>query len=371
MCTAGTVFYYNGKYYRQIDGVAMGSPLGPDMANSFLSHHEIDWLDECPLSFAPLFFARYVDDIFILIRSNEHIQLLADYFSSRHPNIKFTFELENNNFIPFLDVNVFRDARSFSSSIHRKDTFSGVYTNAQSFMPETYKRGLISTLLYRAYMVSSSYLSLHEEIDKLKTIFSKNGYQKKFIDRCIFRFLDNLYTKKEVVATVPKKEVEIMLPFLGSVSWKMKNDLLRCLKTAAPFCKLKIIFRTNRRLSSCFNFKDRFPKSLLSGVVYKYTCATCNRSYIGSTKRYWEKRLEEHLHVSALTGKPLKGCQIFAPLAHVRSGVCSERKISRENFCILAKEKDSYLVRLKESILTTTTRPVLSNNVTSVPIDLF
>ena len=226
----------------------MGSPLGPALANAFLAHHEVDWLDECPLSYAPLFFTRYFDDIFILIRSSKHILLLAEYFSSRHPNIKFTYELENNNCIPFLDVNVFRDATKFSSTIHRKQTFSGVYTNFRSFMPETYKRGLVSTLLYRAYMVSSSYLGLHEEIEKLKKIFSKNGYRMKFIDRCIYKFLNKIYSKKEVVTTVPKKELSIILPFLGSVSWKIRNDLLRSLETNVPFCKLKIIFKTSKRL---------------------------------------------------------------------------------------------------------------------------
>ena len=62
--TKGTVFFFNGCYYRQKDGVAMGSPLGPALANAFLAHHETVWLEECPLSFAPIFFARYVDDIY-------------------------------------------------------------------------------------------------------------------------------------------------------------------------------------------------------------------------------------------------------------------------------------------------------------------
>ena len=83
--TKGTVFYFNGHYYRQKDGVAMGSPLGPALANAFLSHYETIWLEECPLSFAPIFYARYVDDIFVLIRSNEHILKLAEYFSEKNP----------------------------------------------------------------------------------------------------------------------------------------------------------------------------------------------------------------------------------------------------------------------------------------------
>ena len=123
MSTKGTVFYFNGHYYSQKDGVAMGSPLGPALANAFLCHHEASWLDECPLSYAPIFFVRYVDDIFVLIRSKEHITHLADYFSSRHPNIKFTYEVEVDNTLAFLDVNVYRESDKFSSTVHRKNTF--------------------------------------------------------------------------------------------------------------------------------------------------------------------------------------------------------------------------------------------------------
>ena len=369
--TKGSVFYFDGHYYRQKDGVAMGSPLGPALANAFLAHYETIWLEECPLSFAPIFYARYVDDIFVLIRSSDHITKLAEYFSSKHPNIRFTYELEIENTLPFLDVNVFRDADKFSTTIHRKSTFSGVYSNFRSFMPDTYKRGLVSTLLYRAYMICSSFQSVHDEVEKLKVIFSKNGYPCKFIDKCVYKFFNKLYMKWDPVHTVPKKELLMVLPFLGTTSWKMKNELIRTFRKILPFCNLKIVFKTNRRLSSCFPFKDRFPKSLLSGVIYKYTCAECNLSYIGCTKRFWEKRLEEHLHVSALTGKPLSGCTIYAPLQHVRSDSCPAKKISREDFSIIGNEKDKYLVKLKESILISTCRPRLNGGITSVPLHLF
>ena len=51
LSTKGTAFLFDGSYYRQKDGVAMGSPLGPVLANAFLCHYETKWLDECPLSF--------------------------------------------------------------------------------------------------------------------------------------------------------------------------------------------------------------------------------------------------------------------------------------------------------------------------------
>ena len=134
---------------------------------------------------------------------------------------------------------------------------------------------------------------------------------------------------------------------------------------------MMLFYKTTRRLSSCFPFKDKFPKSLVSGVIYRYTCAECNLGYVGCTKRFWEKRLEEHLHVSGLTGKPLTGMAVFAPLQHVRSDSCPVRKISREDFSIIGHEKDPYLVQVKESIIIKTTRPKLNGNVASVPLHMF
>ena len=318
-----------------------------------------------------LFYARYVDDIFVLLRSKAQIEPLAHYMSSRHKNIRFTFEEESNNVLPFLDVNVFRDADKFSSSVHRKDTFSGVYTHFESFLPDAYQRGLISTLMYRAHQICSSYKSLHKEVEKLKTIFRRNGYPSKFVDRCIFNFFNKVFEKRALLTTVPKKEFLVVMPYLGSTSCRMKNALTRSFRKLLPFSKLKFVFKSSSRLSSWFSFKDKIPSSLMSGVIYKYTCAECNLCYIGSTKRYWEKRFEEHTHRSALTGKKLSGVQVYAPMQHMRSDSCTASSISRDEFSIIGREKNPYLLRVKESIFISTQKPVLNGTTTSVPLTLF
>ena len=162
-----------------------------------------------------------------------------------------------------------------------------------------------------------------------------------------------------------------MLPYLGTNSFNVKNALTRSFREHLPFSQLKIIFRSSSRLSSWFQFKDVIPKSLLSGVIYKYTCAGCNLCYIGSTKRYWEKRLEEHMHRSALTGKKLSGMQVFAPMQHMRSDSCPRDAMSREEFTIIGREKNPYLLRLKESIFICSEKPRLNGSMTSVPMSLF
>ena len=60
--TFKTHFIFNRKFYNQIDGVAMGSPLAPVLANIFMGIHESKWLNEYNLN-KPNFFKRYVDDI--------------------------------------------------------------------------------------------------------------------------------------------------------------------------------------------------------------------------------------------------------------------------------------------------------------------
>ena len=73
LTTKENVILFDQKYYSQIDGVAMGSPLGPTLANIFLCYHETTWIKNCPKSFKPVYYKRYVDDIFVLFEKPEQV----------------------------------------------------------------------------------------------------------------------------------------------------------------------------------------------------------------------------------------------------------------------------------------------------------
>ena len=118
---------FSNVCYKQIDGVAMSSPVRRTFANLFLVYYENMWLDKCPHHFKPKYYRRYVDDIFLMFEKKDHVKKFLKYMNSRHQNIKFTFEEEQNNKITFLEISITRVGNELQTSLFQKKTFSGVY----------------------------------------------------------------------------------------------------------------------------------------------------------------------------------------------------------------------------------------------------
>ena len=176
LAVTNSYFVFNEQFYRQKEGVGMGLPLGPSFANIFMCHHEKLWLSSCPSEFAPIFYRRYVDDCFVIFRDRTHVDLFLDFLNSKHRNIKFTVEQESQGKLPFLDVLVRKEGGRLQTSVFRKPTFSGLGTSFFSFISRSLKFSSVSSALYRAYRLSSSYSSLHFELEYLKQFFCDNGF---------------------------------------------------------------------------------------------------------------------------------------------------------------------------------------------------
>ena len=223
--TSESSFIFDYLLYKQVDGVAMGSPLVITLANAFLCHYEKEWLDNCPIHFKPVIYKRYVDDIFVLFSSKEHLQLFVDYMNKQHKCLKFTSEAENDNSFSFLDIKITRHNQQFKTSVYRKPTFSGVFTHYESYVDQTYKKSLIDTLLFRCFSICSDYTSFHLEVENLREILKKNSYPSGIIEQSIRSFLNKLHVPKKTIPTVPKRELFIVLPYLGTLTSNLKQKL--------------------------------------------------------------------------------------------------------------------------------------------------
>ena len=120
-------FVFDGQYYDQTDGVAMGSPLGPVLADIFMCDFEEKWVMKNTNQLTIWF--RYVDDTFTLFKNKNDALSFLSYLNGRHNNFKFTIEFQQNDEIPLLYILMKRNRESFfSTSIYRKKTFTGFYT---------------------------------------------------------------------------------------------------------------------------------------------------------------------------------------------------------------------------------------------------
>ena len=138
---------------------------------------------------------------------------------------------------------------------------------------------MLYTLIYRCFTLCSDWSKFHRELVTLKEIFQRNGYPKSFIDKCFKKFLDRLHIIKPTSATVEKKALRLVLPYLGLISLQVRTKIRNAMKSTLNCCKLQVIFKNERKLSNVFRFKDRVSYDLVSGVVYEYTCGRCNSSY--------------------------------------------------------------------------------------------
>ena len=71
--------------------------------------------------------------------------------------MSFTIESETQNRIPFHDLQVIRENKTFTTSFYCKFPFIGVQTHFDSFLPSTYNFGTVYTLAYRYFQVCSGW----------------------------------------------------------------------------------------------------------------------------------------------------------------------------------------------------------------------
>ena len=208
-------FMFNGSLYHQLDGVAMGSPLGPTLANIFLCHHEACWLKDCPSEFKPMLYRRYVDDTFVVFRKQDHSEKFLKYLNSKHQSLSFTCENEKNKSLPFLDILITRGT-TYSTTLYHKPTFTGLLLNFSSFVPLRFKHNLISTLIHRIYNICSTYQTIHTEIEKLCKILTRNGYPLQFTQKITRSCLQKLLKPNIPIIGLTKREFTFLFLLLAN-----------------------------------------------------------------------------------------------------------------------------------------------------------
>ena len=188
------------------------------------------------------------------------------------------------------------------------------------------------------------------------------------IDTCIKKFLSKLYLPKVVELTAAKKELILVLPYLGQQSFEIRNRIQCCLKKNVPVFNLKVVSQSRKQLSTLFTFKDEINKMFHSILVYIFKCNICNDIYYGKNKRHFKVGACKHLGIMPLTGKKVKNPKESAVFDHL---VHTGHNASFDDVETLAKECDEFRLLLRESLLILRDDPPLNRYVKSIPLELF
>ena len=114
-------FTFQGNFFKQLHGAAMGSPCSPVVANIYMEYFEDLALGpEAPIPIKE--WKRYIDDIFSIIPKGKR-EVMLQYLNSINPHIKFTVEQPNaEEAISFLDTFPKPKGEEIEVSVYRKST---------------------------------------------------------------------------------------------------------------------------------------------------------------------------------------------------------------------------------------------------------
>ena len=357
LCTREAPFRCpQGNLYTQIEGVAMGSPLGPTFANFYMSNLEQKILSDKDKK--PHIYARYVDDIFVQIRDIDELKKLQNLFQENSV-LQFTYEINVNNKLPFLDVLVDTTETKFRTKVYRKPTSQGNCMNGKSECTDKYKNSVIFSYLNRAYNISDNWNDFHEEVIHVKQLLINNNFSNTMVDHQIKKFLENKLSPKEN-KQVPKP-IKIYYKGQTHKNYKLDERIIENIVHQNTKCtdensKLKLTFYYKNKKTSNYIMQNNMtpPPTTLqkTNIVYKFTCPLPHSQaveYVGFTQTTLSRRLTCH----GQNGSILKHFQESHNCTPTRDQFTS-------NTTIIANESNRHKLAIKEALIILNTKPLIN-----------
>lgn len=322
-------FEFNGEYYLQIKGTAMGKRFAPSYANMFMADWEEQALAKCPIQ--PLHYLRYLDDIFgVWVGSREELENFVHTLNTHDPSIKLKHKITDDS-IDFLDTTIYK-GRDFAhtNKLDIKVFFKSTDTHAllykSSFHPKHTYQGLIKSQLIRFKRICTGDDDFSEAVRVLFQALRRRGYSRTFLRKCRRTFqVSKPEDQRDIIPLIStfstaglrihkrlKTNFEQILGQHGIfgnhkvISAYRRNKNLRdylvrarlspaqqkkTRNSSIPFVKLAYV--KNRTTSRMYKLSQNFsPRT--SNCVYVIFCTRCNIQYIGETKNSISTRMWQH-----------------------------------------------------------------------------
>ena len=114
------IFMRNERFHKHVEGIIMGNPLGPTMANFFMAHLEEKLFEEKSNGLLLLKFMIF----YAIFDSNHNCDMFLSILNAKHQSVKFALE-KATDLLPFLDVEIKFDQFGFKTGVWRQSTYTG------------------------------------------------------------------------------------------------------------------------------------------------------------------------------------------------------------------------------------------------------
>ena len=266
------LFEFDGVYYKQLQGTAMGTKLAPAYANIFMGQLEQNILSH--ISIKPSFYKRFIDDILILWPHSEaDLKTFLASLNDFHPSIKFTYEY-NKNRITFLDLDIYKGpdfptTHKLDLETHIKPTNRQAYIHAHSHHPPGASKGVALGEMKRFLRTNSRIQTFNKY--KARHVFNlrKRGYSHKFINKHTSKI--NFQDRSFELRSKPPHTL-CRTPFVTRFSPSARKAFsiikkywhsIQCLKQFKnkPLPPPMLAYKSNKNLKS-FLVRSKLPPSL-------------------------------------------------------------------------------------------------------------
>ena len=279
-------FEFDNNIYLGSDGLIMGNPLSPLLAEIFMNSLE-EHVSKNPLFKQFIYWYRYVDDILTCFTGTDRqLSQFLTLLNNFHPNIKFTIEEETNRSINFLDLTITNQNGSHMFSIYHKPSYTDTIIPNSSCHPHSHKLAAFHSMIHRLTTIPLSPSDFNKELNIIKQIAYNNGYSPAIVEKLLKKKQYNNCLKM-IFPTIRDPHFKfITLTFNGNSSVSISSYLKKL--------DFKVAFRTNNTLGKLIKNNKTKTNKLEKSGVYKLNCNDCPKTYIGQTGRCFRKRLKEH-----------------------------------------------------------------------------
>lgn len=212
-------FHFDNKFYKQIQGTAMGTKMAPTYATLVMGYLETLLYKEYEKLYGTeerdkfiKTFKRFLDDCFLIWERNEDdLKKLHDILNSLHDKITFTMEHDNDK-LPFLDILLYKKGNKLMTDIFYKDTDTHQYLNFYSCHPKHNKNNIPYCLARRICSIVSDPEIKTKRLNELEEFLNRQNYPKKIIMKGIQKAASLPIT--ELRSTKDKSKNKNILPLV-------------------------------------------------------------------------------------------------------------------------------------------------------------